>query len=264
MISWFKCYLSDRLQFAKLDHCVSNNEALPFGVPQGSVLGPLLFTLYTGPLSRVITSQSVPHRLYADDTQLYIFFSADNSESSFYRLQQCLISVQDWMTANKLKLNPNKTEFLLIGHERQRVKCLSMFSVPLLGSEIHPSKTAIYLGFGFDENFKFRTHTNNVCKLSYYHIRDLRRIRKHLNLDQAKCLASAAVSGRLDYCDSLLHGVAVKDVLKLQRVQNCLARVLTRAGRFAPSTVLFFSPLVIHFLQNSVQNTHLNLQDLLF
>ena len=77
--------------------------------------------------------------------------------------------------------------------------------------------------------------SNNVCKLSYYHIRDLCRIRKHLNLDQAKCLASALVSSRLDYCSSLLLGVAVRDMLKLQRVQNCLARVVTRAGRFAPS-----------------------------
>ena len=140
------------------------------------------------------------------------------------------------MTTNKLKLNPNKTEFLLIGHERQRLKYLSMFPVTLLGSETHPSKTVRNLGIVFDEKFNFRTHINNVCKLFYCHIRDLRRIRKHLNLDQAKCLASALVSSRLDYYNSLLHGVAVRDMLKLQRVQNCLARVIIRAGRFAPST----------------------------
>ena len=91
----------------------------------------------------------------------------------------------------------------------------------------------------------FPTHINNVCKLSYYHIRDLRRIRRDLNLDQAKCLASALVSSRLDYCNSLLRGVAVRDMLKLQRVQNCLARVVTRVGRFAPSTPLRHS---LHWL----------------
>ena len=132
----------------------------------------------------------------------------------------------------------NKTEFLLIGHERQRLKYLSMFPVTVLGSETHPSKTVRNLGIVFDENFNFRTHINNVCKLSYYHTRDLRRIRRHLNLDQAKCLASALVSSRLDYCNSLLHGVAVRDMLKLQRVQNCLARVVTMVGCFAPSTPL--------------------------
>ena len=221
VISWLHSYLSDRFQSVKLDHCLSRKVTLPFGVPHRSVLGPLLFCLYTGPLSRVMPSQSVPHDLYADDTQLYISFSADNSESSFYRLQQCLVSIQDWMTTNKLKLNPNKTEFLLMGHERQRFNYLSMFPVSLLGSETHPFKTVRNLGIVFDENFNFRTHINNVCKLSYYHIRDLHRIRKHLNLDQAKCLASALVSSRLDYCNSLLHGVAASDMLKLQRVQNC-------------------------------------------
>ena len=73
------------------------------------------------------------------------------------------------MTTNKLKLNPNKTEFLLIGHELQRLKYLSMFPVTLLGSETHPSKTVRNLGVVSDENFNFRTHLNNACKLSYYH-----------------------------------------------------------------------------------------------
>ena len=76
VISWLNSYVSDRFQSVKLDHCLSKNETLPSGVSQGSVLGQLLFALYTGPLSRVIASQSVPHHLYADDAQLYISFSA--------------------------------------------------------------------------------------------------------------------------------------------------------------------------------------------
>ena len=114
-----------------------------------------------------------------------------------------------------------------------------MFPITLFGSETRPSKTAKkFWHCVFDENFNCRTHVNNTCKLSYCHIRHLGRIRKHLNLDQAKCLSSALVSSRLDYCKSLLHGVAVRDMLKLQRVQNCLAPVVTRAGHFAPSSPL--------------------------
>ena len=229
----------------KLGDCLSKSKSLSSVIPQGSVLGPLLFTLYTGPLSCVIANQSVPHHLYADDTQLYISFSTDNADSSLHRLQQCLTSVQSWMTINKLKLNPDKTEFLLIGHEHQRRKYLSMFPATLLGNQTQPSNTAKNLGVSFDKNFSFRTHINNVCRLSYYHIRDLCRIRKHLNLDQAKCLATALVSSRLDYCNSLLYGVSSKDMLKLQRVQNCLARVVSRAGRFASSTPLLHS---LHWL----------------
>ena len=78
VISWLLSYLSDRFQSVKLDQCLPKNVTLPFGVPQGSVLGRLLFILYTEPLSCVIISQSVPHHIYADDTQLYISFSADN------------------------------------------------------------------------------------------------------------------------------------------------------------------------------------------
>ena len=115
-----------------------------------------------------------------------------------------------------------------------------------------------------DEKFNFRTRINTVCKLTYCHIHNLCRIRKHLNLDQAMCLAPGLVSSRLDYCNSLLHGIAVRDMLKLQRVQNCLAMVVTRADRFAPSTPppSSLSPLVTHFLQNSVQNVKLTYETL--
>ena len=134
-------------------------------------------------MSCVVANQSVLYHLYADDTQPYISFSADNSKSSFYRLQQCLISLQDWMTTNKLKLNADKTEFLFIGHGRKKEAVqehLSTFPVTLLGNEIHPSKATKNLDIILDENFNFRTRINNVCRVSYYHIRGLRRIRKHL------------------------------------------------------------------------------------
>ena len=86
----------------------------------------------------------------------------------------------------------------------------------------------------------------------------MRRFRKHLNLDQVKCLASALVSSRLDYCNSLLHSVAVRDMLKLQRVQNCLPTVTTRAGRIASSIPLRHS---LHWLPISfrIQFTMLTL-----
>ena len=233
-----KSYLTNRCQRIKLDNCLSKSVDLPFGVPQGSVLGPLLFVLYTTPLSTVVDGQSMPHHLYADDTQLYISFSAGDSESALLRLQQCLESVQQWMLANKLKLNPDKTEFLLIGHEQQRAKYLSRFPISLLGVDTKPAKSARNLGVLFDRNFNFSNHVSQVCRSCFYHIRDLRRIRRHLSLENAKTLATSLVSSRLDYCNSLLQGIAVKDIQRLQRVQNCLARVVTKSGRFASSAPL--------------------------
>jgi hypothetical protein len=238
-LHWLSSYLTDRSQRVKLDDCLSPNVSIPFGVPQGSVLGPLLFSLYTTPLSNVIENHSVPHQLYADDTQLYISFSANDSAESLHSLQSCLESVQNWMFLNKLKLNPDKTEFLLIGHEQQRKKYLSQFPIPLMGVDTKPAeKPARNLGVMFDNNFNFRSHVSQVCSSCYYHIRDMRRIRRHLSLDNAKSLASALVSSRLDYCNSLLFNIADKDMRRLQRVQNSLARVVTRSNLLAHSAPL--------------------------
>ena len=118
-LDWFKSYLTGRSQRIKLSNCLSSRCDLSFGVPQGSVLGPLLFTLYTTPLSSLISGYAIPHHLYADDSQLYDSFSSGDSAAELSGLQSCLASVQSWISTNKLKLNPDKTEFLLIGNERQ-------------------------------------------------------------------------------------------------------------------------------------------------
>ena len=148
VISWLRSYLSDRFQWVKLDHCLFEICNPSIWCSTGVCSWTALFSLYTGPLSRVIASQSALHHLYADDTQLYISFSADNSESSFYRLQQCLVSVQDWIITNKLKLNSNKTDFVLIGHERQSLKYLPCFlSLSLEVKLTHPKLLEILVLF---------------------------------------------------------------------------------------------------------------------
>ena len=194
---WFKSYLTGRSQRIKLGNCLSSRSDLSFGVPQGSVLGPLLFTLYTTPLSSLISGHAIPHHLYADDSQLYISFSSVNSAAALNSLESFLASVQSWMSTNKLKLNPDKTEFLLIGNERQWSKYLSMFPIELLGVETYPAQSARNLGVIFDKNFNFRSHISAICSSCIYHIRDLRRIRRHLDLESAKLLLNALVSSRL-------------------------------------------------------------------
>ena len=143
------------------------------------------------------------------------------------------------MSTNKLK--PDKTEFLLIGNERQRSKYLSMFPIELLGVETYPAKSARNLGLIFDKNFNFRSHISAICSSCIYHIRDLRRIRRHLDLDSAELLANALVSRRFDYCNSLLSGIAEIDLTKLQRVLNRLARVVTKSPPFTRSVPLLRS-----------------------
>ena len=98
-LDWFESYLTGRSQRIKLGKCLSSRYNLSFGVPQGSVLG-LLFTLYTTPLSCLISGHAIPHQLCADDSQLYISFSSDHCAAPLNGVQSCLASVQSWMSTN--------------------------------------------------------------------------------------------------------------------------------------------------------------------
>ena len=155
-LSWFESYLAGRCQRIKIGDCLSSKADLKFGVPRGPILGPLLFTLYTTPLSSMIFENAIPHHLYADDSQLYVSFASGDSAAALNGLQSCLASVQSWMSTNKLKLNPDKTEFLQIGNERQWSKYLSMFPIERLGFKSNPAKSARNLGVIFVKNFTFR------------------------------------------------------------------------------------------------------------
>ena len=149
------------------------------------------------------------------------------------------------MNANKLKLNPEKTEFLLIGHEQQRKKYLDMFPYPLLNIPTSSADKARNLGVSFDKNLNLKSQVSETCRACYYHLRDLRRIRRHLDFESAKTLGHALVSSRLDYCNSLYCGLPIREVSKLQRVQNRLARIVTKSRPFARSTPLLRS---LHWL----------------
>ena len=134
-------YLS-RLKFGfllickiKIEDTFSDKVTLSYGVPQGSVLGPVLFTLYTTPLIAIISNFDINHHLYADDTQIYMSLSVSNAKESLEKLQHCLTGVSAWMTGSKLKI-------LLIGTKLQREKFLNNFSCLLLGPDTNPSTSA--------------------------------------------------------------------------------------------------------------------------
>ena len=153
-----------------LGDSLSSKADLTFGVPRESVLGILLFTLYTTLLSSTITGHAIPHHLYADDSQLYVSFASGDSALALNGLQSCLASVQPWMSTNKPKRNPGKTEFLLIGNEKQQSKFFSMFPVELFGVKTNTAKSAWNHGVIFDKNVIFCSHVSAVCNSCFYHI----------------------------------------------------------------------------------------------
>ena len=158
----------------KIGDSFSEPVILTFGVPQGSVLGPLLFILYTSPLSQVISKFNVTHHLYANDTQIYLAVDSRNFDSSMEGLTECLKSVQEWMDGVKLKLNPEKNEFIIIGQKAMRESLAPNFPVPLLQNNISPSVEVKNLGVIFDSDNSLDNHVAKVCRACYYHLHDLR------------------------------------------------------------------------------------------
>ena len=151
-LSWFESYLTSRSFSVLSSGHKSTSIPLSCGVPQGSVLGPLLFIMYTTPLSTLLSGTSVDHHLYADDTQLFISFSPHNFSSSVNQLQSVFSSVSTWMSANLLSLNPSKTEFLVIGLPQQLAKINNPQLVIDPNTVLAPASHARNLGFLIDNN----------------------------------------------------------------------------------------------------------------
>ena len=109
-------YLTDCYQSIKIGSTLSDVCKLLFGIPQGSVLGPLLFSLYTTPPSLIISKhKEIKFHFYADDSQVYIDVSQKNASAAFEKLNRCLDDIKEWMSTSKLKFNPNKIEFIIFG-----------------------------------------------------------------------------------------------------------------------------------------------------
>ena len=117
---------------------------------------------------------------------MYISLSQSNAQVSVSTLSDCLTDILFWMESSKLKLNPDKTDLIIIGIKQQQNRDINHFPVNLLGSDTFPSDTVRNLGVVFDSNFNFRQHISQVCKSCFYHLRDLRRIQRHISISTAK------------------------------------------------------------------------------
>ena len=232
-LDWFHPYLSDRTQYVRIHDVSSDVHALPYGVPQGSVLGPLLYSLYTSPLGDIARSHGLSYHFYADDTQLYLSFETSSPEdmsTCTSALEDCVKDIDLWMLNNKLKLNSGKTEIILFSSTYCPRPALE--NLVIASDTVDCLTTAKNIGVMFNNSLSMFMHVTAVCKSSFFHLRNIFKICKFLSYDTCKILIHAFVTARIHYCKSLLYGQPKRILKRLQSVLNSAASLIHLTSRY--------------------------------
>ena len=211
------------------------------------MLGPIEFCIYTILLGAILNHYKINYHIYADDAQIYCSFEIDSLDEVLNSISDCISDIRSWMITNKLKINDDKTEFLLTTSPHKTITKPIQISI---GQEvILPSSSCKSLGVMFDKHLEMNIQVKSICKSTHFHIRNIREIRHLLPSSSAAQLgnireirhllpsSSAAqlvhslVTSRLDYCNALLHRLPDCRIKPLQRVQNIAARVVSLCSR---------------------------------
>ena len=231
-LDWFTSYLQGRSAVVKIGESQSCEVEVSIGVPQGSILGPLLFILFTKDLEKIAARNNVRIHLYADDSQLYASFTDDNWVQCEGQLRKCFADVERWMASSFLKLNPSKTELLFISSkcDRSSNPIAHDESLTLGGGScsasvnITPSQQARNLGVIFDQKLTMKSHISKIVKDCNLSLMNLRRIGDKLTMKHKIQLVHSLIHSRIDYCNGLLIGADKSDLNRLQMVQNAATR----------------------------------------
>ena len=249
-LDWFEDYLLNRTQCVTV--CDSTGtiaelgkHILKQGIPQGSVLGLLIFNLFLSPLGEIYRSHGINFSGYADDSQNYLSFRPikDNltpQHNCTEHLERCLAEVWTWMRYNFLKLNDSKTEFIVFGVCQQLSKVQDI-TVTLGDDTNHETPVVRNLGMFFDKELKHTAHVNRLTSSSFHCLQNVARIRHQLDTQTVKTIVQALVISKLDYCNSILLGISNYNIAKLQPTQNMACRMVYKLPKSLHITQYLFN-----------------------
>ena len=224
-LEWFKSYLVNRFQIAYTNGVLSEKAILKCGVPQGSILGPLLFLIYINDLTTIADYATV--RMYADDTNMT--FTACSIPELQHDMNIDLQFLQNWLIANRLTLNVLKTEFMLVG-SRQRVATLTQeLDLSINGISLKRVNSSKCLGVEIDEFFTWDAHVTSVSQKVSSGIGVIKKIKPFVPTSNLISVYQSSVEPYLDYCSVVWDDISDQLTDKLQILQNRAARVITGA-----------------------------------
>ena len=227
VLNWFKSYLLNRQQAVNIKGQISEFSNISYGVPQGSVLGPILFNIYVRNFIHMIQEAGYTAHGYADDHQVGKIFSIEfQYNATRCSIPHCLELIACWMKASFLKLNSSKSQVIIFA-PKQLVGQLYIDEIKLRdGCRIPVSNLVTNLGFKFDSELTFAPQINAICSSSYKLLRNLASVRKFLSPDDLRTLVQSIIVSRIDNCNSLLYGVLACNLNKLQKLQNACAKMI--------------------------------------
>ena len=230
-LEWLKIYLSDRFHTTQTKGGTSEALPLKMGVPQGSVLGPLLFTIYIMDLGIEIKKTGLKYYIYADDIQLIVHVEPAKFMDGIEEIGKCFEVIENWTARNYLQLNASKTEFIALGRKEQ-LKKIPNNEFSIKGNTFTLKSCVRNLGVLIDCELTFSKHVDNICRLAYANLRALHHIRDSLRSNQIAKFVHALVLSRIDSCPSVLYGIGKIQTKKLQRVLKAAFRMTFRLKKY--------------------------------
>ena len=231
-LNWFESFLKGRNQRVIIENTLSDSLKVDFGVPQGSVLGPVLFNVYIRSLYEIIENHGFRTSGYADDNNARQSFALHFQYDVInLQLPALMDKIKNWMHSHFLKINPDKTEIIVFLPNTLKDEP-TINGAFLDGDCIRFSHIVKNLGFQLDRPLSMESQVNSIVSHCYKLIGDVARIRDLLSESDTVSLMHAIVSSRMDYCNSLFYGIEKTLISKLQKVQNAAARLISKRRKY--------------------------------